>query len=67
MIAPFSRTLRLFSRDSEMAMKACYTVVNGEVLSENRDGVKRDYIPDALGNTIALMDSTGAKYNGPKN
>lgn len=29
----------------------CYTVVNGEVLSENRGGVKRDYLPDTQGNT----------------
>ena len=38
-----------------------YTVVHGQVISENRNGVRRDYIPDALGNTVALMDSTGAK------
>ena len=44
-----------------MAMKVRYTVVHGQVISENRNGVRRDYIPDALGNTIALMDSTGAK------
>jgi hypothetical protein len=36
-----------------------YTVVNGQVISENRNGVRRDYIPHALGNTAALMDSTG--------
>ncbi len=44
-----------------MPMKVCYTVVNGQVMSENRNGAERDYIPDALGNTLALMDSTGAK------
>ncbi len=27
-----------------MPMKVTYTVVNGEVLSENRNGVIRDYI-----------------------
>jgi RHS repeat-associated protein len=43
-----------------MPMKVRYTVVNGQVISENRNGVRRDYILDALGNTVALMDSTGA-------
>ena len=43
-----------------MAMKVCYTVVNGEVLSENRGGVKRDYLPDTQGNTIGLIDNTQA-------
>ena len=36
-----------------------YNVINGQVISENRGGVIRDYIPDALGNTVALMDNTG--------
>ncbi len=40
-----------------MAMKVTYTVVNGEVLSENRNGVIRDYVPDSLGSTIALLDN----------
>ena len=40
-----------------MAMKVKYTVMNGEILSENRGGVERDYVPDPQGNTIALMDS----------
>ncbi len=43
-----------------MAMKVRYTVVNGEVLSENRGGVKRDYLPDTQGNTIGLTDNTQA-------
>ncbi len=41
-----------------MAMKVTYTVVNGEVLSVNRNGVIRDYVPDSLGSTIALLDNT---------
>jgi RHS repeat-associated protein len=41
-----------------MAMKVRYTVVDGEVLSELRGGVKRDYVPDPLGSTVALLDST---------
>jgi len=35
-----------------------YTVIDGEILSENRAGVKRDYVPDPLGSTLALLDST---------
>ncbi len=41
-----------------MALKVRYTVVNGQVLSENRGGVVRDYVPDPLGSTVALLDST---------
>jgi RHS repeat-associated protein len=41
-----------------MAMKVVYTVLDGEVLHENRGGVKRDYVPDPLGSTVALLDST---------
>ena len=44
-----------------MAMKVVYTVVNGEVLSENRNSVKRDYVPDPLGSTVALLDNTQTK------
>jgi len=35
-----------------------YTVIDGEILSENRAGVKRDYVPDPLGSTLALLDNT---------
>src|SRR5579862_5263223 len=41
-----------------MAMKVTYTVVNGEVLSEDRGGTIRDYCPDPLGSTITLWDNT---------
>ena len=34
-----------------------YTVLDGEIISENRNGVERDYVPDPQGNTVALMDS----------
>src|SRR5438477_5904938 len=44
-----------------MAMRVTFTVVNGEVLSENRAGVKRDYVADPLGNTVALLDNTQAQ------
>ena len=44
-----------------MAMKTRYNVVNGQVLSETRNGVRRDYLTDGLGNTLALLDSTQTK------
>ena len=40
-----------------------YTIVNGQVFSENRGGTKRDYVPDPLGNTVALLDDTQAIAN----
>ncbi|MHB8637630.1 MAG: hypothetical protein ACYC96_14275 [Fimbriimonadaceae bacterium] len=39
-------------------MSVVYTVWDGQIISENRGGVERDYIPDPLGNTIALVDNT---------
>ena len=44
-----------------MAMKVRYTVFDGEIVSENRGGVLRDYVPDPLGSTVALLDSTQAQ------
>ncbi|GAB4453130.1 MAG: hypothetical protein OHK0029_05310 [Armatimonadaceae bacterium] len=38
-----------------------YTVVNGRVLSEKRNGVRRQYVPDPLGSTTALLDNTQTK------
>jgi RHS repeat-associated protein len=38
-----------------------YTVIDGEVVSELRGGVKRDYVPDPLGSTVALLDATQTK------
>jgi hypothetical protein len=38
-------------------MSVSYTTINGEIVSENRNGVPSDYIPDALGSTIALLSS----------
>src|SRR5579872_4997763 len=46
-----------------MALKTRYTVVNGEVLSENRGGTIRDYVPDPLGSTVALLDNTQAQQS----
>jgi len=44
-----------------MAMKVRYTVIEGEVVSEVRSGTRRDYLPDPLGSTVALLDNTQAK------
>ncbi len=41
-----------------MAMKARYTVMDGEIVAEKRNGVERDYLPTPLGSTAALLDST---------
>ncbi len=38
-----------------------YTVINGEVVAEKRAGVRRLYVPDPLGSTVALLDNTQAK------
>ena len=44
-----------------MAMRVTYTVIDGEIVSENRGGVERDYLPDPQGNVVALLDSTQTK------
>src|SRR5947207_7416262 len=41
-----------------MAMKARYTVVDGEVIAQKRGGVRSLYVPDPLGSTVALLDNT---------
>ena len=38
-----------------------YLTIDGEVISETRNGVERDYLPDPLGSTAALLDSTQTK------
>lgn len=38
-----------------------YLVVADEILSENRDASKRDYLPDPLGSTVALLNSKQEK------
>ena len=42
-----------------MAMSVVYSTLGGKVLAENRGGVIRQYLPDPLGNTAALADTTG--------
>jgi hypothetical protein len=44
-----------------MPMKAVYDTIDGEIVSEVRDGVRRDYLPDPLGSTAALLDSSQTK------
>jgi len=39
-------------------LSVAYTTINGEIVSEKRNGVPSDYIPDALGSTIALLSDT---------
>src|SRR5438067_1999042 len=38
-----------------------YTTVNGEAIAEKRAGVRRLYVPDPLGSTVALLDNTQAQ------
>ena len=44
-----------------MAMSVRYLTVDGEILSEKRGADKRDYLPDPLGSTAALLDSSQIK------
>jgi hypothetical protein len=44
-----------------MAMKTRYTVANGEVIAEKRNGIRSLYTPDPLGSTVALWDNTQTK------
>jgi RHS repeat-associated protein len=44
-----------------MAMKARYTVIDGEVIAEKRNGARSLYVPDPLGSTVALLDNTQAQ------
>ena len=44
-----------------MTMKVRYTTIDGEVIAEERNGVRSLYSPDALGSTLALLDNTQTK------
>lgn len=35
-----------------------YTVIDGAIVAEKRDGVRRAYVPDAIGSTVALLDNS---------
>ena len=41
-----------------MAMTVTYLTINREIVSETRSGVRADNLPDALGSTIALTNSS---------
>jgi hypothetical protein len=41
-----------------MPMKARYTVIDGSLVAEKRNGVRSLYVPDSLGSTVALLDNT---------
>ena len=41
-----------------MAMTVRYLTIDGEIVSETRSGVRSDYIPDPLGSTAALINSS---------
>ena len=43
-----------------MAMSVTYTTILGQIVHEMRSAVERFYVPDPLGNTAALVDTTGA-------
>lgn len=38
-----------------------YTVVDNEIVAEKRGGIRRTYVPDPLGSTVALLDSNQQK------
>ena len=42
-----------------MAASVVYSTFGGRVVAENRGGVIRQYVPDNLGSTVALLDTTG--------
>src|SRR5947207_5655599 len=38
-----------------------YTTVQGEVIAEKRSGVRKIYVPNPLGSTVALLDNAQAQ------
>ncbi len=40
-----------------MALSVIYAVMDGTILGEIRSGVERDYVPETIGSTAALVDS----------
>ncbi len=47
-----------YSGSTDMPMKVKYTVLDGEIISENRGGTISDYVPDSLGSTRFLLNSS---------
>ena len=41
-----------------MSMTTRYTVIDGEIIAEKRNGVRKQYVPDSQGSTVALLDNT---------
>ena len=41
-----------------MTMTTRYTVIDGEIIAEKRNGVRKQYVPDSQGSTVALLDNT---------
>ncbi|MGV3618150.1 MAG: RHS repeat domain-containing protein [Fimbriimonas sp.] len=41
-------------------MSVTYATLEGEIVSESRGGLRKDYLPDPLGSTSALLDSLQA-------
>ena len=42
-------------------MSARYTVIDGEVIAQERGGVRHQLVPDPLGSTVVLYDDSGTK------
>jgi RHS repeat-associated protein len=42
-------------------MSARYTVIEGEVIAQERSGVRHQLVPDPLGSTVALYNDAGTK------
>ncbi len=46
-----------------MAMSVRYSVFDEEIVEENRNGTIRDYLPDAIGSTVALLDNSQVRID----
>jgi RHS repeat-associated protein len=44
-------------------MSARYTVIDGEVIAQERSGVRHQLVPDPLGSTVALYNDAGTKID----
>ncbi|MCG9894073.1 MAG: hypothetical protein MH204_01185 [Fimbriimonadaceae bacterium] len=40
-------------------MRTTYTTVNGQILHQEKDGVRTHLIPDTLGSIVATIDEAG--------
>src|SRR5258708_686895 len=46
------------ARGTQMPATGRYTTINGEIITEKRNGVRSLYVPDPVGSTVALLDNT---------